>query len=120
MKLDIPKVLVVDDDPVFCEALARWLNTLGYRNAAVNSVEQAAEVIDPAEVDVILLDVRLPGLRGHVLLQQLNRQGIENLRQFGAHTPARRFVLGRPRRRIGFVRGLSQHRRPRAHQSQQS
>ena len=58
------KILLVEDDRVSREALAALLANLGHEVNAVWSAEDAKTALATFKPDVILLDVRLPGLPG--------------------------------------------------------
>jgi len=74
MKLHMARVLVVDDDAEFCEALGRWLTMLGHEPLIVGSAEEALEHLTAGAVDVMLLDLQLPGIHGHALLREMSRR----------------------------------------------
>lgn len=62
-------VLVVDDDPSLTEVYATWLDgDFAVRRAT--SGEEALERLD-ADVDVVLLDRRMPGLSGREVLETI-------------------------------------------------
>lgn len=69
--LDLPLVLVVDDDRDLCAALWDVLRERGYRVHLAHDVGQAGGVLAQAEVDVVLLDLKLPGGDGVELLRQM-------------------------------------------------
>lgn len=58
------KLLVVDDEPSIVWALARLGRDLGHEVATASSAEQAFALAASRTPDVILLDVRLPGIDG--------------------------------------------------------
>jgi DNA-binding response OmpR family regulator len=60
-------VLVVDDDADFADSLAWLLGHKGHEAHTANNALQAVEKIVARRFDVIVLDVRLPGLSGHDL-----------------------------------------------------
>ncbi len=57
-------LLVVDDDAAFRQVMARELSRLGYEVEAAGSGEEAVERVKTAEPEVVLLDLRLPGMGG--------------------------------------------------------
>jgi CheY-like chemotaxis protein len=67
----ISLVLVVDDDPLMATNLVELLLLEGYEAHAVHSGEKALEVVIGLQPDVILSDVKLPGMDGESLLQNL-------------------------------------------------
>ena len=64
-------VLVVDDDPGVREVFRAALEHGGYAVVAVGNAVSALEVVEQQAVDVVLLDVELPGMDGHELLARL-------------------------------------------------
>jgi len=57
-------VLLVDDDAVFRQVMANELTHLGYQIEAVGTGEAAVRLIATSEPEVVLLDLRLPGMNG--------------------------------------------------------
>ncbi|MFQ6671679.1 MAG: sigma-54-dependent transcriptional regulator [Candidatus Tectimicrobiota bacterium] len=68
------KVLVVDDEPDFCEALKDFLTGRGYEVIVAFSGEEAMEVFRQQEPDMVLLDVRMPGQSGLEVLKDIGQQ----------------------------------------------
>ena len=64
------RILVVDDERNLCDILLYNLTMAGYEAVAAFSAEEALEK-EPADFDLILLDVMLPGLSGYELAQKL-------------------------------------------------
>jgi len=64
-------VLLVDDDVTFRQVMSKELARLGYQIEAVESGEQAVRRIAASEPDVILLDMRLPGMSGLDVLKSI-------------------------------------------------
>lgn len=64
------RILVVDDERNLCDILLYNLSMAGYEAVAAFSAEEALEK-GPADFDLILLDVMLPGLSGYELAQKL-------------------------------------------------
>jgi signal transduction histidine kinase/CheY-like chemotaxis protein len=77
-RLDGYFILVVDDDPKACEALATLLNSVGARVRAENSVEEALKALDGRVPDVIIADIEMPIYDGFHLARQV-RQREENM-----------------------------------------
>ena len=57
-------ILVVDDDPHVARALVELLDLHGYQAVRAESGEQALELLSREAADLVLLDVRLPGING--------------------------------------------------------
>jgi DNA-binding NtrC family response regulator len=66
-------LLIVDDERAVREACREAALALGYRTSASESAEHALRVIDAQNVDVILLDLKLPGAGGLEVLRQIKR-----------------------------------------------
>src|SRR5206468_6069957 len=64
-------ILVVDDEPVVREALRRLLSLDGYDVAVAVSGDDALSCIPRQGFDVIVSDIRMPGLNGLQLLERL-------------------------------------------------
>ena len=58
------KVFLIDDDSAFRGVLGNELRRLGYETCAAGSGEEAVRQIAAADPDVVLLDLRLPGMNG--------------------------------------------------------
>ncbi len=72
------RVLIVDDDPDTRDILARLLTAQGYESVAVASGEEALTALRSETIDVILLDVMMPGMDGLEVCAKL--QADETLR----------------------------------------
>ena len=64
-------VLIVDDEPSICWALRECLTDEGLSVDVAGSAEQALDMTAQLSPDVILMDVRLPGMDGLTAMQQL-------------------------------------------------
>jgi signal transduction histidine kinase/DNA-binding response OmpR family regulator len=59
------RILIVDDDPLAIEILVELLARQGHAVVTAGSGEEALESLDAQACDLVLLDVRLPGLTGY-------------------------------------------------------
>jgi DNA-binding response OmpR family regulator len=64
-------VLVVDDDPDLCHGVCEYLELNDFRATAVHTGKQMFEMIAREVIDLLLLDVRLPGEDGLRLARTL-------------------------------------------------
>jgi len=62
-----PRVLIVDDEPSICRALAIALSRSGYDATSAQSGEAAHELLRANRYEVLVLDLRIPDVRGDVL-----------------------------------------------------
>jgi signal transduction histidine kinase/DNA-binding response OmpR family regulator len=60
----MPQVLLIDDDPMVGRTLVELLKLRGYAASRVESAEQGIEALEAGGIDLVLLDVRLPGMDG--------------------------------------------------------
>jgi two-component system nitrogen regulation response regulator NtrX len=70
-----PVVLIIDDEPGIRELLGQILGDEGYETTAVASGEEGLEVLDRELIDLVLLDIWLPGIDGIGVLRRLREQG---------------------------------------------
>lgn len=70
-------VLVVDDEPGIRQATARFLNRSGMQVRAVSDGAEALRALRTQSFDVILCDVRMPGMNGRDFLIRLREQAPE-------------------------------------------
>jgi two-component system alkaline phosphatase synthesis response regulator PhoP len=70
------RLLLVEDDTTLRQALSFNLTREGYEVAAVGDGEAALEAARNERLDLILLDVMLPGMSGVEVLRVLRRDGV--------------------------------------------
>ena len=68
-------VLVADDDPAFCESIKLILEEHDYRICVANTGQEALEHIDRSDVDILVLDLRLPIISGLEIHAELKNRG---------------------------------------------
>jgi two-component system OmpR family response regulator len=56
-----PHLLIVDDDREICALLSKFLGDHGYRVSVAADGEAMMEVLANARVDLVVLDIMLPG-----------------------------------------------------------
>lgn len=57
-------VLVVDDDPQMCRMLEKGLKTVGFDTVTSTDPSRVLERLQSAKADVVVTDVRMPGVNG--------------------------------------------------------
>src|SRR5262245_55418672 len=67
-------ILLIDDEEAVCWALERALTREGYSVAVAASAEAGLSQLERRRADVIVLDVRLPGLDGLTALPRLRER----------------------------------------------
>ncbi|MBD3165768.1 response regulator [bacterium] len=66
------RILLVDDEPMSRQALANFLDgALGHEVIQCNQAERALELFGEYEFQMVLSDIRMPGMSGHDLLQSI-------------------------------------------------
>jgi two-component system OmpR family response regulator len=70
-----PHILVVDDHRDIREQLARYLRKSGLRASVADSAQQARKFLKSAAVDLIVLDIMMPGEDGLSLCRSLVETG---------------------------------------------
>lgn len=68
------KVLIVDDEPDMAENLQRMLQGSGYEAVVETQSLRALECVERERPDLILTDLRMPGLDGIALLEQIRQR----------------------------------------------
>ena len=72
--MEAMRVLLVDDEEELVTTLAERLKIRGIEATAVTSGKEALDRIAAGEFDVVLLDVKMPGLGGIDVLRQIKNQ----------------------------------------------
>jgi DNA-binding NtrC family response regulator len=70
------KVLLVDDEVAFTENMSTLLITRGYLVKAVNNGESAIDALEDEDFDVVVLDLKMPGMDGITTLKEIKKLGI--------------------------------------------
>lgn len=68
------RILVIDDDPSVRKTLGEVLHGEGYRVDTVASGEEGLTAVRTGDYDLALLDIRLPGLDGSVVMEEIRKQ----------------------------------------------
>jgi len=71
------KILIVDDDINLCNVLKEELQEVGYETDFVVEGDQALNYLSDKQVDLILLDLKMPGKDGFEVLKEIGEKNIE-------------------------------------------
>ncbi|WP_316356529.1 sigma-54 dependent transcriptional regulator [Devosia sp.] len=71
-----PAILIVDDEEMVRTALEQWLRLSGFDTHVASSATEALRLLDDIHPDVILTDVRMPGLSGLDLLRTVRERAL--------------------------------------------
>lgn len=69
MSPKLPRLLVVDDEPAQVTALTRTLEKEGYAPTGVHSAADALSALRTSRFNILITDLRMPGMDGLQLLQ---------------------------------------------------
>lgn len=67
------RVLLIDDETVFTNNMSKLLSSRGYRVTAVNSGDSAIQVLEKEDFDVVVLDLKMPGMDGITTLKEIKK-----------------------------------------------
>ena len=68
------KVLLVDDEKDFIEMLSLRLKEVGEKITVAYSGQEALDTLKKDDIDVIILDIKMPGMDGIETLREINKQ----------------------------------------------
>lgn len=67
-------ILIVEDDKILREELSLFLRNNGYQTKIIEDFEHTLELIVAEDVDLLLLDINIPGVNGAYLCREIRRQ----------------------------------------------
>ena len=70
-----PHILIVDDDRDICALVSKFLAEYGYRVSAAASGDAMRQTLATAHIDLVVLDIMLPGKDGLSLCRELRTDG---------------------------------------------
>lgn len=65
------EILIVDDDPSIATAFERFLRHEGHACTLASNAEDAVRLVAERDPDLVMMDIRMPGIDGMQALQQL-------------------------------------------------
>lgn len=74
--LDSNPILVVDDDPGVLESISTLLSELDFEVGTARNGQDACQCMARVDYSLILLDLRMPDISGHEVMQHMEREGI--------------------------------------------
>jgi len=69
--MGILNIMVVDDEEAMRESLAAWLESSGHQVGLAENGLKALDLLESGDYDLVLLDIKMPGMDGHELLRRL-------------------------------------------------
>ena len=82
-----PLLLLVEDEPTISVALGRLLDRWDFDTVAARTAEEAQCILASTEVDLVVIDFRLPDMRGDELYRWVGRE-------FPSLEPRTMFITG--------------------------
>jgi len=70
------KILLVDDEVVFTTNMGKLLTNRGYKVTAANSGDAAIQALEKENFDVVVLDLKMPGMDGLATLKEIKKLGL--------------------------------------------
>jgi len=67
------RILLVDDETEFTDSMSQLLRSRGYQVTAVNSGENAIKALGQGRFDVMVLDLKMPGMDGMATLREAKK-----------------------------------------------
>jgi DNA-binding NtrC family response regulator len=69
-----PQLLIVDDDKEMCSTVADFFSREGFDVSCAHSASEALSLLENQDLDVVVTDLRMPGLDGMELLKTIKAQ----------------------------------------------
>jgi DNA-binding NtrC family response regulator len=73
----VPHILIVDDDECICRALEQLLVESGYAVSTCTQASEALEELEKEHIDLVVTDVRLPGMSGVELTRRIIERWVD-------------------------------------------
>jgi two-component system response regulator PilR (NtrC family) len=72
-------ILIIDDEDVLQDVLTTLLSRAGYRTFSARTGEEGLQILRREDVDLVLLDLMLPGMSGQEVLRQIRSEDPEQI-----------------------------------------
>ena len=70
------QILIVENDPHWAHMLDEVSSSLGYSTCQVSLARDAINMLTKTKISLIIIDILLPSVRGHLLLRQLRKNSV--------------------------------------------
>lgn len=74
-KLMAKRILIIDDDKKVARMLSRRIKRMGLDSLVIHNGKEGMEKALEIEPDIILLDIRMPGMDGYTVARKLRAKG---------------------------------------------
>ena len=85
------KILIIDDDIQLSKLIDEFLVTFNYESTILHEPEPALKFLEKNQIDLVILDIMLPGMDGFQVLRQIREHS-------QSHRLRRQWPLEFPRR----------------------
>jgi len=68
------RILLVDDEPDIRRSISKFLTRTGWQVDLADSGEEGLRLLEEGEYEVVLCDLRMPGMSGHEFYRHLQAQ----------------------------------------------
>lgn len=75
MEEALKTILTVENDKDFREMLVEIIDSLGYQPIEAKDAREGIRILQKQDVDLMLLDIHMPGIRGTDLLKHMRNKG---------------------------------------------
>lgn len=93
-------VLIVDDEQFILDSLSGFLEDYEFNVTRAESAENALKVIQEKSFEAAIIDLRLPGMSGDMLIQEIN--SVQPKTRFVIHTGSVGYMLSEDLKSIGM------------------
>jgi DNA-binding NtrC family response regulator len=69
-----PHLLILDDDRIILQSLGQFLRREGYEVRTTDSAEEAGALMESGQIQVLLVDVNIPGMKPAEFLRDMRRR----------------------------------------------
>jgi DNA-binding NtrC family response regulator len=73
------RILIADDESIIRDSIAEFLRSEGYETQTASDGESALEIVKNGNIDILISDVRMPGMDGIQLIKQINTYASDTL-----------------------------------------
>lgn len=73
------RILIADDESIIRDSIAEFLNAEGYDTLTAEDGETALEQVKNGDIDILISDVKMPGMDGMELIRQVNHYSSDTL-----------------------------------------
>jgi CheY-like chemotaxis protein len=70
-------ILSVENDEMIRDMIVDMVESLGHRCLEAENARSAMEIVETERIDLLLLDIHMPAIRGHQFLRFIRNRGYE-------------------------------------------